>query len=537
MPALPADAAPETEWQTVDFPGALRVDQIPQAAAERAQTTGDRDLAIAPDPRRSQLETENARLRTQIVQLEADLSQAQIDLQLEMARFYCKEGDDPTAGATPELDPAIQAQIQQLTDDLERSQETSQRQELLVETLTRQLESSQERIAQLERDCALSQQRYTEQVQLVSQVESNCRDLRMRLHRQQQQTLQFKIALEKSIEMATASGTETAAPPDDTQDLLPKAQPVQPWSNGGDGSGTKLYAVSRLAKGHLQNFFSHLLDVTPPAEHAPNGPEAVAKREEPRLPEVTIAPPTPQALAPVNPDPATLVPPATVAPTADGDRPMITAPSGVDSADLHQLFPSQPAPSLPVAAVPAEAAIFDLSPFVEAGEVALGDRPQAAEEPQPAPPSPQLQANLEGLWADLARLIEPELAAASEPAPAPAEPTPAPPTPQGPNAPAATISLAPRPKQREPKRDRPQPQPEPAIAAQNPFPSFNLREAVTLPHDQQRPEPVAVAQGPRVEQPAAADPIGWPAPVVYPFRPTKKIGSMAAVDLPTFPRS
>lgn len=521
-PAAPPAAGSKDDWQTVDFPGALRVDQIPHAIPAPAAPS------LVEGDRLTQLATDNTQLRAQIAQLEADLSQAQIDLQLEVARFYCKDPEaapEPSTAA-PSPDPALQAQIEQLTDDLERSHESSRRQELLIETLSRQLEGSQERIAQLERDCALSQQRYNEQVQLVSQVESNCRDLRMRLHRQQQQTLQFKIALEKSIEMAAASRMETVEPTtDDTQDFIPKAQPVQPWSNGNESSGAKIYAISRSAKGHLQNFFSHLLDTDPAAGPEPGRPTDENPAPPPALPSLQPSLELPN------------VDRGKVMSDRQQGEPASAATPENPSADLHQLFPSL-APQIPVAAVPPEAAVFDLSPFVEAGEMPAIAQPVP---PQPAtqdnPPtikSAELQANIEGLWADLARLIEPELAASEAPsAPAPevrettppraSEPTPAPTTP---------ISLPTGAKAHQPDR-LPVPA---AIAVPNPFPSFNLREEGAVAQDHGTPPETDHQTAPESSRELVIS-TGWPAPVVYPFRPTKKIASMAAVDLPTFPRN
>ncbi|PSB24723.1 hypothetical protein [Stenomitos frigidus] len=263
-------------WQTVDFPGAMSVDAIPYHAAksiEPSSTDGSNtsisqgiihysgaeiDPAAAtfavsaetPDEitLRQQLQNENAALRDRLAQIELDLVQQQIEWQLEstLTQSHTESaGTVSTAESAGTIQPSIaestDERLNQLLQALERSRQTAQRQQILVETLTEQLESSQERIAQLERDCALTQQRHNEQVQQVLQAEGACRDLRLRLHRQQQQTLQFKAALEKCLEMPTAYGQQVmpdlaiddnAATPETLASLLtPKNQPVKPWSS------------------------------------------------------------------------------------------------------------------------------------------------------------------------------------------------------------------------------------------------------------------------------------------------------------------
>ena len=265
------------DWQTVDFPGAMSVDAIPLSAAESVEqelaatepgtpsfgvihysnaAIGQATMSLmasseTPDDAtvRQQLQNENAALRDRLAQVELDLVQQQIEWQLESACTQVNNktvlgeavaGEAAAGEAQPSTLDLTEERQQQLLQELERSRQTTQRQQILVETLTEQLESSQERIAQLERDCALTQQRHNEQVQQVLQAESACRDLRLRLHRQQQQTLQFKAALEKCLEMPTVYGQslvpdmaidDSAETTDAFAALLQlKHQPVKPWS-------------------------------------------------------------------------------------------------------------------------------------------------------------------------------------------------------------------------------------------------------------------------------------------------------------------
>lgn len=108
-----------------------------------------------------------------------------------------------------------------------------------VTELTAQLENSQQRVAQLERECSLTQASYNEQSHQLVQVENTCRELRSRLTRQQRHTLQFKVALEKCLEVPVPnyqSQVNTEWESGDLRDtpclppFLPQAQPIPPWS-------------------------------------------------------------------------------------------------------------------------------------------------------------------------------------------------------------------------------------------------------------------------------------------------------------------
>lgn len=269
---LPVAAKPEPEWVTVDFPNAVRVDDIPHAEEPQPDLTS----------RVQELEQRNQSLLDRIAELEASLEDAKTLLKTETERIetlagaqYAKaqarsqrqetiikrQQQDLTFAATrirdQELQLAAQAedlttaqtQVVQLTQDLEQAHQAAQKQQIRVETLTQQLQASQEQVAQFERECAMVQQKYAEQVALVQQAEHTSRDLRSRLQRQQRYTLQFKVALEKCLDVSRAQGvgaTDATAEEihgfcSDSLDLgrlnrhattdFVKAQPVQPWSS------------------------------------------------------------------------------------------------------------------------------------------------------------------------------------------------------------------------------------------------------------------------------------------------------------------
>jgi len=188
-----------------------------------------------------ELRNANNQLYEQAEQLTNALTESEATLQQQRKRSTVAES--MLKQHTQELN-AAQAQIQSLFEQLENSVQNVQRQESLAESYRGQLEFNQQRLAQLERECALIQNKYGEQTRLLSQSENACRELRTRLKRQQRQTLQFKAALEKSLE-TSIPGYDS---PDDSDSnfldiknnshlnklsrtqAISSMQSIQPWS-------------------------------------------------------------------------------------------------------------------------------------------------------------------------------------------------------------------------------------------------------------------------------------------------------------------
>jgi hypothetical protein len=464
---IPLDTA---DWQPVEFPDAISLTQLSHPVSPKSELSPL--SAVHKDDHRSdlrklvdQLQQENSAFRVQVSQLERDLTQAQVELQLEVTRFYCKSSESAilqsealkeTAAQSPlnsnDL-AAIHQQISQLSQELDLSQKMGHRQQILVETLSAQLESSQERIAHLERDCAITQQRYNEQVQLVLQAENVCRDLRMRLHRQQRQALQFKAALEKSLEMASVPGgaiaqSDLTSPNamDAATPFIPKVQPVQPWSQ--NVVAESHYATCRGEEHILLNLFSKLLM----ADQQPTEGVEITPIQEVELASIQVAPRGDQG------DPVQAVELASiqVVPKADqgnqsADDDIASAPSGKSIAAstevvtleevaqyMSLIFPKQTdTPAQPHPVISSQEPVFDVNPFLETDEansmktpavelrpiaknilppLLHPPRPKQSTAPQPPleAPSPSPALNQPGdrennLWADLAKLIEPDL--------------------------------------------------------------------------------------------------------------------------------
>ncbi|MGB3401346.1 MAG: hypothetical protein WBA77_01500 [Microcoleaceae cyanobacterium] len=258
----------EQEWQTVDFPDAMSVDQLPvvdQAESITPSTPSFLELAPLTQPETEPAEVEQDSLpepSTEFIQALQQSNQdlidrvAELEAELDTCQNTLQDKEAILNQQTQKLGLATD-QVTRLFGKQELSNQVIQRQQVLVETLTQQWEESQTKMAQMERDCALTQQRYNEQFHELMQTQNICRDLRSRLHRQQRHTLQFKAALERSLEMQSQQRSLLAAKPSliqpeliktvsTTPEIKPtssdleaqpaqsrsvsKAPPVQPWS-------------------------------------------------------------------------------------------------------------------------------------------------------------------------------------------------------------------------------------------------------------------------------------------------------------------
>ncbi|MEM1168158.1 MAG: hypothetical protein AAGJ08_03470 [Cyanobacteria bacterium P01_H01_bin.35] len=204
------------EWETVNFPGAISVDSIPvlETTSEEQQ-----DLILAAQDRTeiksqevpgvevvltkdSTEELESANLMEALHECNRELVNRVTDLEtsLEECQKTLENQEKLLEERTREL-AVTQQQVTRLFYKLELCNQIIQRQEVLVESLTDRWENSQQQQAQMERECALTKQSYNQQSYHLKELENSCRELRSRLYRQQQQTLQFKAALERCLEM------------------------------------------------------------------------------------------------------------------------------------------------------------------------------------------------------------------------------------------------------------------------------------------------------------------------------------------------
>ena len=224
---------------------------------------------------------------------------------------------------------------------------------------------------------------------------------------------------------------------------------------------------------------------------------------------------------------------------------------------LEFLFPAQEAAA--IANVPStQVPVFDLSPFVEAGEIhsdqlatteaksieAIAHEPEAEQKPEP--PRKAAKKAGDGLWADLARLIEPNLtneelsslsesfnqekSSASVEKSEPASSTPA----ESESKPLKLVAVS----KSEVGTSATVKAEGVTVANHNPFPSFTLRSVEDPAPQLQSPAgtevPAAIAISTSYSLETTTDRL--PSPILYPARQPKKLASMAAVDLPSFPR-
>ena len=270
------------DWEAVSLPGMMPVDAIPQAPAPDSQAerfSRPREaelLALIQDLNRC-----NEALLSRVNQLEASLETSQQALQQEVERSQQRS-------EAAKMTAAQQHSVAQLLSELEESDAALKRQTILAETLQAQLETLQERSRQLEKECTLLQRHHAEKTQKLLETEETCRDLRSRLQRQQRYTLQFKVALEKSLdtsafnhiptEMQNELGRDipqlmesTAAP---NPSAMPRSSQIRPWSSteaGGQADHQLLSLVRSL---------NEPTAITPDPKTPPVAPQAASVSPE-----------------------------------------------------------------------------------------------------------------------------------------------------------------------------------------------------------------------------------------------------------------
>ncbi|MGB7251605.1 MAG: hypothetical protein WBC73_21905 [Phormidesmis sp.] len=253
----------EEAWEPVTLPGTLPVSPEGSPAktapsTEAAPSISDKRerelLALIHD-----LNECNDALLTRVAQLENDLEQAYATIEREVASaeaLRAKTAQQMSAeqAAAHQVSQTAQQQVGKLVSEIETLEKAIARQRLVTENLQTEFVNSQERVTQLEHECALMAQQHAEAAKARVNAENTNRDLKSRLQRQQRYTLQFKAALEKSLTVSTrpnqavtAAGyaqtaiaqtalSQNTAAFDNTLDsvavTMPKAQRIMPWAAG-----------------------------------------------------------------------------------------------------------------------------------------------------------------------------------------------------------------------------------------------------------------------------------------------------------------
>lgn len=460
--AAQADEPTANPWQVVTFPGQMPI-------AENLTTPLEASAPVSPPPSTAAPKSSlpdtaeliqliqdlnhcNDALLLRVSDLEESLERSQAALQAEVERNQVG-GPAPTAPPQP---PVVPQQIAQLLTELEIANDGLRRATIHNETLQAEMESSQRRVAQLERECTLLQQRFSEKSTALQQAEASCSDLKARLQRQQRYTLQFKTALEKYLSMTgESSGPAFTAPvAESAQPVgMPKAPEIQPWST----------AEVAAQGGNLTNLLNGLKG---------NRPAGSAPSPAMNVPAINTAP-APSEYIPW--DQPTVEPPAAIAP----------APA---------VSPTHPV-EMPRPASEHQPSMADLWPTPTETEPA----------PEFTEPSP---------WgAPLSQPVTvPEPAMGMSPED---------------GVPAAVVQAM--------------PSIEDGDRAEDPtkVESFVPPESLVAAASSTVPTPTALPKSDAASLPAYLKPEveAVPAPKVYPSRTPKKIGSLAAVQLPSFGRS
>ncbi|MCL2932073.1 MAG: hypothetical protein MGG11_07270 [Trichodesmium sp. MAG_R03] len=206
----------DDNWETVNSPDSISVDSIPilETTSEGPEnlilTAQDQtkrkfhevrelEVVVTKNPNE---ELESANLMKALHDCNRELVSRVTELEtaLEECQKTLENQEKLLEERTREL-AATQQQVTRLFHKLELCSQIIQRQEVLVESLTDKWEKSEQHQAQMERECTLTKQSYSQQSYYLKELESSCEELRSRLYRQQQQTLQFKTALERCLEM------------------------------------------------------------------------------------------------------------------------------------------------------------------------------------------------------------------------------------------------------------------------------------------------------------------------------------------------
>ncbi len=143
------------------------------------------------------LQQENTQLRQQVERLESAVTECRAALELQQMRSQTQQSLYDARSRDLEL--ACQ-EAQHLTTELAAARDALAQQGVERADWARQQQQAEGQIANLERSCALLQERCLRQSDQLNQSRHTVQDLRDRLDRQQRQTLQLRAALEQCLE-------------------------------------------------------------------------------------------------------------------------------------------------------------------------------------------------------------------------------------------------------------------------------------------------------------------------------------------------
>lgn len=526
-------------------------------ASDAATASDHSPSEVSASQQYQDIQQQNEQLMDWVSELEESLSQCQTALQFQRQR--CQELETLlTQRQKAESTSSLEAHFNR---SLQESQQQVQKQQILVDTLTQQLDNTKERVSVLEQEYGGLQKRFADQTQRLVQSENECRSLKTRLSRQQRYTLQFKAALERCLEVSVPLPADTEAPQEETAmgsptapalpepvTFFPRSSPVQPWSAAAgesdeDPSEGTWQKVAQWVESSVvdpqdsltpNEISEPISDADPPLE-AIDEPSFASERLEsadlvldPAEVSGTIAPDVPSDL-----DDREITESLLADPVAEMEGDNHFAESVTDQFSPPDAAPSSseiaPPISLPTVVEPlnldvALKAVIQNQPQLAVFNSSLESTTSTESKDAAAAVSGASAGQAYELWQSLAQDKDPDLDSATS---APEELAP-----EESVSPAATAESLPA----SPSLDLK------VLSFPAQKPSFNLNRseqpAVAAASGSEEQEQVRK----KLSNPLLGNPPSlnlqpsWPSPLVYPLRPPKKRGSLAAIELPRFPQ-
>lgn len=533
------------------------------------------------DQEKRDLQQQNEQLMDWIGELEESLNQCQAALQLR-----CQQSQELEAlllKTTVQVEECQGMGVREasLKRTLQETQQQMHKQQILVETLTLQLNNTKDRVAEVEREYALTQKRFAEQTQRLVQSENECRSLKTRLSRQQRYTLQFKAALERCLEVSAPLPLED---PDGTEDkaievrnptpalpepvtFFPRSTPVQPWSSQAlddsaetdepqwqkvaqRGDSPDLEAID-LDSSEVSGFdtfdtFETINPALPAAVESLEHSESLVKDyfTATVVPEpATIGSDSDYAEHPIHEDIQALGDPSSSGELLPEDYAQVFGNS--DTEDSTPFFSTDLAQDRSEAmedlndrlveelqAVLTQSSVIQSSVTPSSPVELSGNAPISADQSVGQAEVAVAKANPSAepydFWQSLAQTeLVPQTPDNSIPHRANSSPS----TESAELAPAILLPLIPEMIQdarfqESHFQEKVQEEAPEKVTVQKPVPNL------VLPGERKRP----VRENPLLSAPSLTLQASWPSPLVYPLRPHKKLSSLAAIDLPTFPK-
>lgn len=173
------------------------------------------------------LREHNRKLLKKVFNLEQNLIDAtnQVQEHQEIARR-----EELTITEQSEKLNQSQEEIADLLQEVEKERQVINNQQVLIQNLSLQLKNSQQQTTKLERESTVVQENYNQKAQELLSITAEKEELESRLYRQQQQTLQYKAAIEKY----SAQEKPLEHLPSIKIPSRLKHQPIQPWSSASE---------------------------------------------------------------------------------------------------------------------------------------------------------------------------------------------------------------------------------------------------------------------------------------------------------------